>query len=241
MRLPEELKLSGELIRIIFLETLRGKSLGRTLMNYCLSEFELAGNILDLGSGPAPASYHRFLRFKEPFSLIHSDYYQTGTNLIKLDLEKPFQVEHDSFDYIMCFNVLEHIYNFKNVIKESYKILKGGGLFIGSTPFLQIFHPDPHDYFRYSHEALLKMFEEENYVCQRMIYLGFGTFTSSVAQWAVLVPRVLRPWPILASILLDIFLNKLSKSGRMRYPLGYVFACHKADSRDDRNPASHNE
>lgn len=37
----EETKLSRKLIRAILIETLHGKSLGRTLMNYCLSEFEL--------------------------------------------------------------------------------------------------------------------------------------------------------------------------------------------------------
>ena len=90
MRLPEELKLSGKLLRTILFETLRGKSLGRTLMNYCLSEFELTGDIIDLGSGSVRASYYRFIKFREPYKLTYSDYYKTGANIIKLDLEKPF-------------------------------------------------------------------------------------------------------------------------------------------------------
>jgi len=226
---PEKIKLSGKLVKTICLETLRGKSLGRTLMNYCLSEFELAGDILDLGSGSEPASYHRFLKFREPYTLTRSDFYRTGANLIKLNLEKPFQVEPASFDYVMCFNVLEHVYNFKNVIKESYRILKKKGLFIGSTPFLQIFHPDPQDYFRYSHEALRKMFEEENYVSHRIIYLGFGPFSSSIAQWAGLLPGVFRPWPIIKCLFLDTIFNNFSKPSKMRYPLGYVFAFQKPE------------
>jgi len=229
MRLPEEIRLSVKLIRTIFTETLRGKSLARTLMNYCLSEFELTGDIIDLGSGSVRASYYRFIKFKEPYNLTYADYYKTGTNFIKLDLEKPFPVEHDSFDWVMCFNTLEHIYNFENVVKESYRILKKGGLFIGSTPFLYPFHPDPHDYLRYSHEALLKMFEEENYICRRMIYLGLGPFSTSIAQWSTLLPTIARPWPILSGVFLDALFHKFSKSSIMRYPLGYAFVFEKPE------------
>lgn len=224
---PEEIRLSVKLIRTIFVETLRGKSLARTLMNYCLSDFELTGNIIELGSGSVRASYYRFIKFREPYNLTHVDYYKTGPNYIKMDLEKPFPVEHDSFDWVMCFNTLEHIYNFENVVKESYRILKKGGLFIGSAPFLYPFHPDPHDYLRYSHEALLKMFEKENYICRRMLYCGLGPFSTSIAHWATFLPIITRPWPILPGIFLDAVFHKFSKSSIMRYPLGYVFAFEK--------------
>jgi len=227
---PEEIQLSGKLIRTVIIETIRGKSLARTLMNYCLSEFELTGDIIDLGSGPVRASYYRFLKFREPYNLTYADYYKTGANLIKLDLEKPFPLEHDSFDYVMCFNVLEHVYRFENVVKESYRILKKRGLFIGSTPFLYSFHPDPHDYFRYSHESLQRMFEEADYICCRMVYLGLGPFSSSIAQWSNFLPTIARPWPILSGIFLDAIFHKLSKSSIMRYPLGYVFAFKKPEN-----------
>lgn len=223
----EGIKLTRRLIKTIFVETLRNKSLGRTLMNYGLSEFEVSGDILDLGSGSDRASYNRFLKYKEPFSVTYSDYYKKGKNLIKINLERPFEIEQSSFNYVMCFNTLEHIYNFRNVIKESYRILRNGGIFIGSTPFLHGFHPDPYDYFRYSHEALLKIFEEENYICQKMIYLGFGPFSSAVSQWINLMPKVLRPVFILLCLSLDIVLSKFSKSHWMKHPLGYVYVFKK--------------
>ena len=47
----EATKLSKRLTKTIFAEVLKGKPLDRTLMNYALSEFELSGNTLDLGSG----------------------------------------------------------------------------------------------------------------------------------------------------------------------------------------------
>jgi len=62
------IKLSKRPINTIFVEALRGKSLHRTLMNYALSEFEVSGNILDLGSGSDSASYNRFLKYKPPLT-----------------------------------------------------------------------------------------------------------------------------------------------------------------------------
>lgn len=223
----EGIKLSWELIKTILVELLKGKSLDRTLMNYSLSWFELSGNILDLGSGSDSASYNRFLKYKEPYNVTYSDYYSSGKNIIKLDLEKPFKIEQNTFDYIMCFNTLEHIYNFRNVVRESYKILGPEGVFIGGVPFMVRHHPDPNDYFRFSHQALLKMFEEEGYICQRMVSLGFGPFSVAVSQWIHLMPKILGAIFIFLPILLDTILIKIFDHYKMKYPLGYLFVFKK--------------
>ena len=226
---PEEISLSKKLIKTVFAEAIRGKSLYRTLMNYCLSEFELEGDIIDLGTGSEQASYYRFIKFKKPYNVTYTDYYRTGANLVKLDLEAPFPFERGSFDRVMCFNVLEHVYRFENVVKESYRILKKGGLFVGSAPFRYIYHPDPHDYFRYSHESLQRMFEEAGYICSRMIYIGLGPFSSSIAQWAVPLPKLLKPWPVLVGIFFDEVCKKLSRRSRVKHhQLGYVFVFEKS-------------
>ena len=215
------------LARQIVLEALKGKGLGRTLMNETLSEFELSGDILDLGAGSDSASYNRFLKFKRPFRVTYSDYYKTGPNLVRIDLEQPFGVASGAYDFVLCFNVLEHVYDFRNLIGESYRVLRPGGVFIGCTPFMQRFHPDPNDYFRYTHEALCRMFAEAGYECDTMLSLGFGPFSAAVSQWASLVPRVLRPGLFLGHIVLDMMVSRLSPHWRMKHPLGYVYTFRK--------------
>ena len=219
----EKVHLSRNLIKVILVETLRGKSLGRILINYTFSQFELSGKALDLGSGIGSPSYRRFMRYKEPFSITYSDYYGENENLVRINLEEPFTIEGESYDYVTCFSVLEHIYHFQNVVRESHRVLKKGGKFIGSTPFIHIFHPDPCDYFRYSHQALIRIFEEENYTCQRMIYLGFGPFSLAVSSWIGLVPKVLKLFFVLPAIYLDVLFSKFTKSPVMRYALNYFY------------------
>ena len=219
----EEVKLSINLLKTILVEILRGKLLGRILRDYTFSEIELSGKVLDLGSGSDSPSYKPFMRYKEPFSITYSDFLKEGENLVKLNLEEPIEIEKESFDCITCFSVLEHVYNYENVVRESYRILKKGGEFIGSTPFLHIFHPDPYDYFRYSHQALVRLFEEERFTCERMVYLGFGPFSAAISHWVGLMPRVLRPALIFPALFLDVLLSKFTRSPVTRYALNYFY------------------
>jgi len=219
----EKVRLSRGLLKVILVETLRGKLLGRILRDYTLSKIELSGKVLDLGSGSDSPSYKPFMRFKEPFSITYSDFFKERENLVRINLEEPFPIEHESFNYVTCFSVLEHIYDYRNVIRESYRILKKGGIFIGSTPFLHIFHPDPYDYFRYSHQALVRMFEEERFTCQRMVYIGFGPFSVAISHWVGLMPRVIRLVFIFLAIFLDVLFSKFTKSPTTRYALNYFY------------------
>lgn len=223
----ERVRLSGDLLKTIFLETMRGKSLGRILRDYTFSEIELSGNVLDLGSGSDSPSYKPFMRYKEPFSITYSDYHRGGENLVKINLEEPFEIEPDSYDFVTCFNVLEHIYNYKNIIRESCRILKRGGKFIGSTPFLHIFHASPYDYFRYTHQALIRMFEEDNFTCERMVYLGLGPFSLAISHWVTILPTVTRAIFVFPAICLDVLLSKFTKTPVMNYTLSYFYVFRK--------------
>ena len=89
----DKLRLSGSLLKTIFIETLRGKSLSRILRDYAFSQVELSGEVLDLGSGSGSPGHRRLLRYKEPFSITYSDYYKEGVNLVQINLEEPFEIE----------------------------------------------------------------------------------------------------------------------------------------------------
>lgn len=217
------MKLMGTLIR----ETWHGKTIGRTLMNAALGDMALSGAILDLGSSTEQASYHRFLHYQEPYTLMYTDWYKSGGNIIKLDLERLFPIDSDIFDSITCFNVLEHVYDSGNLIRESYRILKLGGTFIGGVPFLVNYHPDPHDYFRYTHETINRAFTNAGFVLEKMTSLGFGSFTASLDISFHVFPKFIRPFVACVAIFLDALILKWRSSQRLRYPLGYVFVYKK--------------
>lgn len=62
-----------------------------------------------------------------------------GYNVKKADLNKALPYENNSFDIISCQQVIEHLTDPENLIKEGYRILKKDGILILSTPNLASF------------------------------------------------------------------------------------------------------
>ena len=60
----------------------------------------------------------------------------------------PFK--NQSFDAVICAEVLEHVREPVVVMKEVYRVLNGEGVFLATVPFLVAFHADPWDYGRYT-------------------------------------------------------------------------------------------
>ena len=58
-----------------------------------------------------------------------------GIKTIRHDLNKPVPIKANSFDNIICIEVLEHVFNFQNVLNEAYRMLKPGGTFIVGVPY----------------------------------------------------------------------------------------------------------
>ena len=136
-------------------ECLKGKSLWRTLCNFKLSEFEVYGNLLDAGSKDLSASYYRYLDLSKVKTKTFVDYYSNkNEKILKIDLEKEIPINSCFYDSIILMNVLEHVFNYKILLKELFRITKPGGLLIGAVPFIIRYHADPNDYYRFTHKCL---------------------------------------------------------------------------------------
>lgn len=226
MRL-QYLPINFRLFAIVLRELWRGKSLARIFLNASLQKYSVTGKILDLGSKSNAASYRRFLQYQEPHSVTYTDL-EAGEGIVALDLERAFPIPENHFDAITCFNVLEHVYSYEHVLRESFRVLKSGGIFIGATPFLVNCHPDPHDFFRYTHEAVDCAATAAGFVVDHIVSLGIGPLTAACALQLHLWPRVLRPFIALLAIGLDMLLTKCKPAQRGAYPLGYVYVFKKS-------------
>jgi len=60
----------------------------------------------------------------------------------------------ESFDCIFCTGTLEHVEDPHKAISEIYRLLKESGIVHVEVPFIQGFHADPHDYWRWTLEGL---------------------------------------------------------------------------------------
>lgn len=56
----------------------------------------------------------------------------------------------DSFDVVICAELLEHVFDPHPVLAEAFRVLQPGGRLLVTAPFLYRVHGDPYDFGRYT-------------------------------------------------------------------------------------------
>ena len=77
---------------------------------------------------------------------------------ILANIESMNSLPDNSIDAIFCFEVLEHVAHPERAASEISRILRPGGLLIGSTPFLLGIHDAPADFYRFTRHGLRLIF-----------------------------------------------------------------------------------
>ncbi len=131
----------------------------REVVKYAAGQGYLKGKILDLGAGQA--KYKNIIKEKAEnytaFDLI------PGENIDVVGDINHTGFADESFDTVVCTQVFEHIPAPQLAIKEIKRVLKKDGFCLLTAPFLEPYHADPHDYFRYTTEGLTSLLENEGF------------------------------------------------------------------------------
>jgi SAM-dependent methyltransferase len=112
------------------------------------------GSVLDLGAGSRPFRdlYARFFERATSADVVTSPHDIGGVDVIASAESLPF--EDQSFDAVICTEVLEHCRDPAQAMREMARVLRPGGRAFITTPFLVQLHEMPHDFFRYTPSAL---------------------------------------------------------------------------------------
>ena len=57
---------------------------------------------------------------------------------------------NESFDAVVCSELLEHVPDPPSVLKEAFRVLRRGGVILICVPFIYQIHGDPYDFGRYT-------------------------------------------------------------------------------------------
>lgn len=71
--------------------------------------------------------------------------------------------DDNSFDTALATEVLEHCPDPRITLSETYRVLKPGGYFVFTVPFLWNLHEIPHDEYRYTPYALERLLREAGF------------------------------------------------------------------------------
>ncbi|MDB5266107.1 MAG: hypothetical protein JWM39_820 [Parcubacteria group bacterium] len=188
-------------------------------MNRAFSAFTLSGKTIDVGGGHHPDYFDYFQQ--EPGTQIEA----LDASLSGIDFETDALPYADaSIDTIICANVLEHIFNYQHLTNEMQRILKPSGQLIGFVPFLQQYHPDPNDYFRYTRTALERILHHAGFNTVQVREVGGGPFLVNYNILMLSLPRILRVLLYPLHSALDVVFLSLRPGAAKRLPLGFTFS-----------------
>jgi hypothetical protein len=194
-----------------------------------IRKLRLKGSVLDVGSKKSISNVTNYLNTEEKIN--YADKFAKDPNDLTMDLEEIIETKDKVYKNVLLFNVLEHVFNFKNCLKNCYLILDNNGFFCGSTPFFYRIHGSPNDYFRYTEQSLIKVLEETGFKNTKVKVIGGGIFICFFSSIFPLSNRI----PLLSNILfifcqiLDgiILLFSKKKNTKNIFPLGYFFQAEK--------------
>lgn len=82
----------------------------------------------------------------------------------------------DSLALAISQEVLEHLQDPQETIKEVHRVLKVGGRFYCQVPFIIGYHHGPHDYWRFTREGIEQLFDPQYWSIQEIsTSVGHGT------------------------------------------------------------------
>lgn len=205
----------------------KNHSILRAFENELVRSINLSGKGIDLGAKSKDAKYYEFMSLNEVREIDFVDFFSSEPGIIQLNLEEPFDIKENSYDFLLMFNVMEHIYNYRNLMNEAVRVLRPGGVMHGLVPFMWHFHPDPNDYFRFSEQALKKVLEENNVRKVEVYPICYGPFKVAASNLCTVLRSKIFRMPIFwLAIKLDLLFEKYT-NGAHRYAMGYYFTVTK--------------
>lgn len=120
------------------------------------------GRVLDVGCGQSP---YRFLLDKAATQYQGIDipeamrFKYNNPDIVEFNGQDiPFA--DNTFDGLICTEVLEHVQHYQYLVDEMYRVLKPGSTGIITVPWSARYHYIPWDYFRYTPSSLQTMFSK---------------------------------------------------------------------------------
>ena len=200
------------------------KSILRTFQIEIFKKFKLDGDVIEFGASEIINKNCCNSKLKN-YKITYSNINSPNKEYLNIDLQKKISLEK-KYDYVIIFNVLEHLLDPDLALRNLSIICKKNGKIIGSTPFIFRVHGAPKDYTRFTKDHLIELLKSNNFKDIKIIELGTGPFMACIS----LLRSYLKYLPIFFQllVLLSLLFDKLIKlfirtDPKKIYPIGYVF------------------
>lgn len=132
-------------------------------------ENEAFGSILDYGCGGSP--YRQVFQAEE---YRRADYVDCGGIDCLIGPDGRLTYPDDSFDLVLSTQVLEHVFQPQDYLKEALRVLKPGGKLILTTHGIWEDHGCPYDFRRWTFDGLSQELEAAGFAVKKVAKLTTG-------------------------------------------------------------------
>ena len=142
--------------------------------------------ILDLGCGAKP--YRCYFPHAAEYIGLDLPIERSANKLEKradvyADLRR-LPIADESFDVVLCTQVLEHVAEPERVLEEAHRILRTRGLAVVTVPFLAAEHEVPHDYLRFTSFGITALLERSGFEAVTVKkQFGFWSAVGEMIYW----------------------------------------------------------
>lgn len=132
--------------------------------------------IVDIGCGTKP--YQEYVKKDSKYIGvdIDSENENVDINSSVYDIDLP----EDFADYIVSFQVLEHLEEPGLMLKEASRILKKGGEIYLTFPMAEELHEEPYDFFRYTEHGIKYLLEKNGF--NNLVIIRQGTNAANLGR-----------------------------------------------------------
>ena len=191
----------------------------------------VSGVVLDLGCGKAPlyAAYKEFA--SEIICIDWEDTVSSDSYLdYSADLNEKIPLPDRSVDTIILSDVLEHIFRPASLFSEMYRVLRPGGTILCNVPFYYWIHASPHDFHRYTRNALERYCSESGLSLVELRETGgaIDVMTDLLAKFCAPIP-IMGKWlsRLIQFVWLRCYGTRIWRRAyyktKDKFPFGYSF------------------
>lgn len=144
----------------------------------------LKGKLMDFGCGRKP--YRNLFNVSEYIGVdieVSGHNHENSTIDIYYD-GKTIPVQNEEFDAVFCSEVLEHLFEPEEILKEINRTMKPGAHLLITAPFCWNEHEVPYDYARYSSFGIVHILQKNGFTVLKQTKTG--SFSRVIVQMITL-------------------------------------------------------
>jgi ubiquinone/menaquinone biosynthesis C-methylase UbiE len=184
------------------------------------------GKILDVGCGDKPFFTYIESQAEYYIGIDYPKQMQENSNIEIYASADLLPLKNQTFDFVIISQVLEHLENPGEALKEIFRILNPKGHVFVSWPFLYPIHEEPRDFYRYTVYGMSHLAEQAGFIIESIIPTTgfwisiFCLISKHLYSKSRLLYQLLLPLLLLLK-LLCITMNKIDNKFKHKSTLNY--------------------